>query len=248
MELDKKNVLVTGSSGDIGSQIALAFAKEGANVVIHCKVNIDKGKEVVSRIEEQGVKSMLVQGDLSDEAIVEKVFLEIQEGLGNIDVLINNAGNAVLGKLEETDISQWETSFNDNLYTAVLCSKAASTTMRDAGVGKIINISSINGLEYHNNPNAIAYSVAKAALISFTRSLAVDLAPEITVNAVAPGKIDSSFYKAFDEKKRASIQESIPLKRFITPDEIASTCLFLARNDMVTGQILVVDGGSSLIG
>jgi 3-oxoacyl-[acyl-carrier protein] reductase len=243
MKLLNKVVIITGSSSGIGRETALAFAKEGASVVISYRKNIDGAQESLALVEKVGARGFTFGGDLSDEITVKQMFAQTLKVFRRMDVLINNAGWPTPGNLETSNKQNWLTNFNDNFYPTVLCSKEAVIIMKKQGCGKIINTASILGIDYGGRAGVIAYSAAKAAVVNFTKTLAKEVAPEILVNAVAPGRTQSPYYDQFDKKTMQSFIDANPIGRMIKSDEIAQAYIFIAKNDAMTGSVVVVDGG-----
>jgi 3-oxoacyl-[acyl-carrier protein] reductase len=245
MDLKSKIVLVTGSSHNIGQAIALKFAQAGADIVVHARTNVSLGEKVRDQILTGGRKAIFVQADLSQPEQVKELFQKIKAEFGGLDILINNAGSVIERKFIDSDKPYWTKAFDDNFFGAVLCSIEAAKMMSDK-VGKIINNASMRGLDHAGREGIMAYSAAKAALISFTKTLAKDLAPNILVNAVAPGYTRTTAFDDVPEAVvKAFIEESL-VKRWLTPEEIADAFLYLAQADGVTGTVLVIDGGWNL--
>lgn len=241
MNLDSKSVIVTGSSNNIGRAIAIKFARNGANVVVHAKSNVAGGRSVCDEISQLGANAIFVQADLADEQAVRELFERSIERFGKVDVLINNAGRFEEGRFADTTRAHWNRMFEDNFYSAVNCCTEAGRVMNDGG--KIINIASIRGLERGGRPGGIAYSAAKAALISFTKTLAQELAPAIHVNAVAPGFTKTSAFDKTPPSRIEAFLETTILKRWLEPEEVADGCFYLATADGITGEVLVIDAG-----
>jgi 3-oxoacyl-[acyl-carrier protein] reductase len=246
MMFENKVVVVTGSSSGIGKSVAMAFAKEGAKVVINSKTNVEGGDAVVREIKSNGGSAIHIQADLSDPASVSSFFKKVIECYGTVDVLINNSGRTVSKKIEDSERQDWIESFDENFMSAVLCSKEVIDIMKKAGKGAIINTSSIRGLDHTGREEIMAYSAAKAALNNFTKTLAKELAPNITVNAIAPGFIRTPYMDKVSDELIDKWLSLVPIKRFIEPDEIARAYTFLASSDYITGSILVADGGFTL--
>lgn len=247
MEIKGKTVIVTGASSGIGRAIAVAFAKEGGNIVITYRKNQEGAMETQGMLESYLVKSMLFQGDLADEQTVKALFTEVVKEFKSVDILINNAGEAIVVPFLETDLKHWEANIRSNLYTVVLCSQEAIKIMQtQPDMGKIINAASINGLDHMGRPDTEAYSAAKAGVINFTKTIAKMYAPKILINAVAPGKTKTSHYDHFTQEYIDQLTKTIPLKRFCTPEEIAQVYVNIAENDSICGEVVVADGGLSL--
>lgn len=246
MVLEDKVILVTGSSKGIGKAVAMRFAENGAKVVINSRSSISEGLRVVEEIKEFGGDAIYLQADVEIPMRVKTLFSEVYRIHGRLDVLVNNAGSSISKQFLDTDQEYWLSVLNNNFISAVLCSIEAAKIMKAQGWGKIINTSSIRGLEHSGRPGLMAYSAAKAAMNSFTKNLAKELAPNITVNAIAPGIVNTSYMdRVTNELKEQWIHE-IPIGRFIQPKEIADAFLFIALSDIMTGEILVVDGGFNL--
>lgn len=246
MELQEKVVVITGSSSGIGRATAMAFGKCGAFVVVNSRQNVTGGQKVVSEIEHSGGRAIYIQADLSDPDDVKCLFEQARDHYGSIDILINNAGSSKATPFLECKKTDWLKAFDDNFFTTVLCSQVATRIMLEEGGGKILNTASIRGHSHTGREGIIAYSAAKAAVINFTRTLAKELAPKISVNAVSPGFVETPPIHGLPEEVQENFVESTLIKRFIKPDEIARAFVFLAESDAVTGTILLVDGGFTL--
>lgn len=246
MQLKNKVVMITGSSSGIGQNTAVAFAKEGSKVVVNYRNNKKGAEETLRQIKNAGSQGFIFQGDVSDENTVKRLFEKTLEVFKRVDILINNAGWPTSGYLEGTDKNHWLDNFNDNFFTTVLCSKEAVKIMKKQDSGKIINTASIMGIDYGGREGVIAYSAAKAAVINFTKTLAKQVAPNILVNAVAPGRTLTPYYDQFDKKTMQYFIDANPIGRMIKLEEITEAFLFIAKNDALTGSIIVVDGGYTL--
>ncbi|MCC7304321.1 SDR family oxidoreductase [bacterium] len=245
MELKDKIVLVTGASSGIGQAVAIRFAKEGADVIIHFRKNEEGAKETQKLVGEFGVRSSVVKADLSVEKDVQDMFKQISAEYETLDILINNAASP-------TEFVPYPSStqkdlldlFNVNIVNAMLCSKYAMEIMKAQKSGKILNTTSIKGWEHGGS--SVGYAVSKAAMNSFTRTLAKSVAPDIQVNAVAPGYVKTRVYDNQPEEKIKNWLNGTLLKRWVTLEEVAEAFIFLAKNDAMTGQILYIDGGFTL--
>jgi len=247
MRLKDKAALITGGGRGIGAATAFVFAEEGARVGI---VDIrDEGlKEVAAEAGEKGFEFKTFVGDISKKDQIERVMEEFIQEFGRIDVLVNNAGIAISRPFPEKTIEDWVKTLEVNLIGVFLCSQAAARYMVEQKSGKIINISSIRGIDHCGREGIMDYSASKAAVINLTKTMAKELAPYVNVNTVAPGHTATEMTKSLPEEiKRNMIEESY-LKRLAKPEEIAKAILFLASNDadFITGQVLLVDGGFSL--
>ena len=242
MKLKNKVVLVTGSSTGIGKATALAFAKEGAKVIINSKSDSKGGEEIVKEIKKLKTQAIYIRADVSDEEAVARMFQEIIKQFGRLDILVNNAGLASGKPFVETTKKYWLEQFDSNFFGTVLCSKEAVKIMKQNG-GKILNTASVRGLPDTGREGIMAYSTAKAAVINLTKTLAKEVAPKIMVNAVAPGFTLTRNYDNYSEDLKQSFLDSTLLKKWIAPEEIADAFVYLAKSDAITGEILVVDGG-----
>jgi 3-oxoacyl-[acyl-carrier protein] reductase len=241
-----KVVIITGSSSGIGKATAIKFAGEGAKIVVNCRSNIGGAQEVVEEIKRPGGQVIFVRADVAEPGQVKELFAETLRAFGTVDILINNAGSAVGKPFLETTKEDWIEAFDDNFFGTVLCSQQAAIIMLEKGAGKIINTASIRGIGHTGREGIMAYSAAKAAVINFTKTLAKELAPDVTVNAVAPGFVYTPNYDSMPEELKAEFISGTPIKRFLDVDEIADAFLYLASTDAVTGEVLVVDGGFTL--
>lgn len=241
MSFASKTVVVTGSSDNIGRAIALKFAAAGANVVTHAKSNVSGGERVKREAEQAGAKAIFLKADLALESDVRALFERTVAEFGGVDVLVNNAGRFEEGAFRSSTNDHWERMFKDNLFSAVNCCVEASRVM-GAG-GRIVNVASIRGLERGGRPGGIAYSAAKAAVINFTKTLSQELAPNILVNAVAPGFTKTTAFDHLPPEVINSFLDTTLLKAWVSPEEIAEAVYYLASSRSITGEILVVDAG-----
>ena len=244
MMLEGKTALVTGASRGIGKAIALRLAKEGANIAINFAGNVAAAEEVKAAIEADGGKAILVQADVSDSAAVDAMVKTVVDTFGGIDILVNNAGITRDGLLMRMKEEDWDAVLNTNLKSIFLCTKAVSKLMIKKRSGRIVNMSSVVGV--NGNAGQANYSAAKAGAIGFTKSMAKELAGRgITVNAIAPGFIQTDMTAVLPEAVKESMAKSIPLGRLGAPEDIAGTVLFLVSDcaSYITGQVINVDGG-----
>lgn len=244
MRLKNKIVLITGSSKGIGKATALLFAKEGAKVAVNYLSSEKEAFAVVDEIKKIGSEAIAIKCDVSQENNVKKMVQQIVDKFGKIDILVNNAGIVFDVPFFERTVRQWKKTLDVNLLGIFLCSKYTSQQMLKTGSGKIINISSTNGINSFS-PEAIDYDASKAGVIILTRDLAKELAPKIQVNSIAPGWVDTEMNKDLPKDFIEEETEKIYLKRFAKPEEIAKAILFLASDEAnyITGSILKVDGG-----
>ncbi len=246
MELKDMVVVVTGSSSGIGKAVALNFAKAGARVVVNSKMNVAGGQDTVDEITRARGKATYIQADLTNPESVKNLFDQVYSVYATVDILINNAGRTVGMPFLESTKEHWLEQIEVNFISTVLCSIEAARKMKKQGYGKIINTASVRGLGHTGRPGIMAYSAAKAAVINFTKTLAKELAPDVTVNAVAPGFVDTPYMNTVSAELKEQWLSNIPLKRFISTNEIADAYLYLARSDIVTGEILIADAGFTL--
>jgi len=247
MRLKDKAALITGGARGIGGTTAFLFAKEGAKVGI-----LDLREEGLRKIKDQakkkGIALRTFVGDVSKKDQIESVMQEFVQEFGRIDVLVNNAGIAISRPFLEKTVEDWKKTLEVNLIGIFVCSQAAARYMLEQKSGKIINISSIRGIDHCGREGIMDYSASKAAVISLTKTMAKELAPHINVNTVAPGHTNTEMIKSLPEEIKKNMIEGSYLKRLAKPQEIAKAILFLASNDadFITGQLLLVDGGFSL--
>lgn len=242
MKLAGKVAVITGSAANIGKATALLFAKEGAQIVVTTRNNVVGGNAVVEEVKAQGGKAIFVQADLAKPDEVADLFANAVKAFGTVDILVNNAGVTKAKPFMDSTLEDWQDQYADNVFSMMLCSQAAAKVMLEKGSGVILNTASIRGLEHGGRPTAMAYSTAKAATISFTKNLAKELAPDIRVNAVAPGFTLTPNYDQSSPMVKEFIDGTL-IKRWIQPEEIAEAFLYLATAEAITGENLVVDGG-----
>lgn len=244
MNFQNKVVLVTGSSRGIGRSIAVKFAKEGANVIINYRSNENEAKAITEIISSYNSNCMCIKADVSKEQDVKKMIDTIIEKYGHIDILVNNAGIAIDTDFKNRHVKDWQETLNTNLIGVFLTSKYAGKYMLENKYGKIINISSTNGIDTLY-PYSIDYDASKAGIINMTKNLAIQFAPYVNVNAVAPSWVNTEMNDELSKSYLKSEMEKILLKRFAEPEEIADVILFLASDKAryIDGEIIRVDGG-----
>jgi NAD(P)-dependent dehydrogenase (short-subunit alcohol dehydrogenase family) len=238
--LARQIALVTGAAKRIGRSIALRLAKEGADVAVNYATSRDEAEELVSEIQALGRRSAALRADVSRRAEVSELFAAVEKQFGRLDILVNNAGMFFEAKFEELSEEQWDQIMNANLKSQFLCAQAAAPLMRRNRRGRIVNLSSLGGILPW--PAYTHYCVSKAGVIMLTRCLARALAPEILVNSVAPGTIQFP-----DEAPDQDYIKRVPLHRTGTGEDIADAVVYFATSDFVTGQVIAVDGGRSLV-
>ena len=237
-----KTALITGASGEIGAAIAREFFAAGYAVAVHGAKNFDKAVKLAEELNTPEHPAVPVCGDLSDPAEADRVWSESTTALGHIDVLVNGAGISLIQFFDAMTPEEWNRIVAVNLSSAVYLSQCASREMIRRKSGAIVNVSSIWGVS--GAAMEVAYSTVKAGMIGMTRALALELAPSgITVNAVAPGYIDTKMNAHLSEEDKQALCEDIPLQRAGTPQEVAAAVRFMAESPYITGETLVVSGG-----
>jgi 3-oxoacyl-[acyl-carrier protein] reductase len=250
VRLKDKVALVTGSSRGVGRAIALAYAREGASVVVNYTANQTAGEEVVTAIKEMGEKAVLVKADVSKAADAEALVQKGVDEFGGIDILVNNAGLSRPAMLLKMTEDQWDQVVDIHLKGAFLCTQFAARHMKEQNKGKIINVTSVAGIV--GTVGQINYSAAKGGLLSFTKSAARELARyNVCVNVICLGIVATDMTEKIrtDEKLKEIYMNRILLKRFAEPDDISPAFVFLSsdESDYITGQLLCVDGGYGMI-
>lgn len=247
MTLKDKVAIVTGGSRGIGRSICIALAKEGANIITCYSNGADGANETVKLCEEYGVRAVAVKADVSNALDVTNLIDQAKTTFGKIDILVNNAGitkDNLMMKMTEDDFNS---VIDTNLKGAFLFIKGVSRLMLKQRFGRIINISSVVGVR--GNAGQVNYSASKAGLIGMTKSAAKELASRgITVNAVAPGFIETDMTSKLPEEVIKGMLDSIPMKCAGNGDDIANTVAFLASDNAryITGQVICVDGGMAM--
>ena len=245
--MDKKVALVTGASRGIGRQIALTLAREGAFVIINYNGSEDRAREVEETIRWEGGEAVIRRCNVSSFSETEQMAKEIVKEYGHVDILVNNAGitrDGLIMKMSEEDFDQ---VLETNLKGCFNTIRHLSRQMLKQKSGRIINIASVSGVL--GNAGQANYAASKAGVIGLTKTMARELASRgITVNAVAPGFVDSDMTAVLSDKVKEAAVQQIPKKRFGKPEEIASAVAFLAGEEAgyITGQVLAVDGGMSM--
>ena len=240
-----KTVLITGASKGIGRETAIYFAKHNYNVVINYLTNEKEALKLKAIIETNyNISSMIIKADVSNEIEVKNMLDKVIKEFKTIDVLVNNAGIAIDTTFEDKTVDNFNKTLNINLIGTFLVSKYASYYMKKQEKAAIVNVSSTNGINSYY-PYSMDYDASKAGVNLLTKNLAVELAPSIRVNAVAPGWVNTDMNKSLDKNYIKEEEEKIALGRFAEPSEIAKVIYFLASDDAsyINGSIIVVDGG-----
>jgi 3-oxoacyl-[acyl-carrier protein] reductase len=245
--LKDKVAVVTGASRGIGKAIAIKLAELGANIVVNYRSSKEAVEEVVKEIEAKGAKVLAIQGDVSKFSEAENIIKKAKEEFGRIDILVNNAGITRDGLLLRMKEEDFDSVIDVNLKGAFNCLRHVTPIMMKQRSGKIINISSVVGVT--GNAGQVNYSASKAGIIGMTKSAARELAARgITVNAIAPGFIQTDMTEVLSDKVQESIKANIPLKKLGSPEDVANLSAFLASDSAsyITGQVINVDGGMAM--
>lgn len=242
MELRDRVALVTGSGRRLGRAMARALAERGMSVAIHHHASGAGARELEAQIRQEGGRAICFAADLTDAAAARELPGRVLAELGRLDVLVNSA--AVMHRLRFDEITpdQWDATHDLNLRAVFFCTQGAAPALRAAG-GKVVNLADLSGLEPW--PGFPVHSISKAGVIMLTQVLARILAPEVTVNAIAPGAV--LVPEDYDDEERERLVRSTPLRRLGSPSDAVSALLYLLEGgDFVTGEVLVVDGGRRL--
>jgi 3-oxoacyl-[acyl-carrier protein] reductase len=247
MRFKDKTVFITGGGRGIGATTALMMLAEGANVGI-VDINEDYMKKTLEAAQSKGYDLRTFVGDITEKEQVERIIGDFVKGFGRIDILVNNAGIAISRPFFDKTVDDWIKTLKVNLIGLFLCSQVAAKYMVAQKSGKIVNISSIRGIDHCGREGIMDYSASKAGVINLTKTMAKELAPYINVNTVAPGHTLTEMTQPLPEEVKRNMIEGSYLKRMAQPEDIAKAILFLASDDanFITGQLLLVDGGFSL--
>ncbi|ADY57302.1 3-oxoacyl-(acyl-carrier-protein) reductase [Syntrophobotulus glycolicus DSM 8271] len=242
--LNGKTAVITGASRGIGKAVALKLAREGANIVINYRNSGEKANSLMTEVQALGVKAIAVQANIGVWKEAEALISRAKEEFGTVDVLVNNAGMTKDGLIMRMSEEDFDQVIEINLKGIFNCCRFAVPIMLKQRSGRIINMTSVVGLL--GNAGQVNYAAAKAGIIGLTKSLAKEAGSRgVTVNAVAPGFIDTDMTAVLAEKVKETIKESIVLKKFGTPENVADAVHFLASagGEYITGQVISVDGG-----
>jgi len=244
MDLQGKTVLVTGASGGIGRAVAIAFAQKRAHVLVHYGKNKSGAQATLDEVKAISSGS-LCQADLMDRDQIAALFADIRKTTPTIDVLVNNAGDARAGEIGDDEI--WDYEYKNIFISAVQMSREflaqPSTNLR-----KIVNVTSLYGNLQTGEPHYLQYSAFKAALANLSATLNKSSAPKVIVNAIAPGYTQTPAWDGAPPEVIAACARATSIGRFVRADEIAHAAVFIAENDALVGQVLTIDGGTSLVG
>jgi len=248
MRLKGKIAVVTGAGRGIGRATARLFAQEGAKVVINYSRSEKEATSLAEEIRKNGGEALLVKGDVSKADEVKKMVEKTIEKFGRIDILVNNAGILVPATFLDSTEEMWDKTMSINLKGTYLCCKEVAPIMLKQKRGKIVNMASVCGLAQRTALGNTPYVSSKAGVIGLTRSLAVNLGPNINVNAISPGVIETDMVTFFSPEWKNKIVEETLMKRTGKPEEIANAALFLAseESDFITGEVLTVGGGRGM--
>ena len=250
MNLKDKTALITGGGTGVGRAITLMLAQLGASVAVNYSKSQRDADTTVADAKQLGVRALAVQADVADDAQVQRMVDRVKQDLGTVDILINNAAftrftdHADLYALSQQD---WNRTFSVNVNGTFFCSRAVAPMMKARGWGRIVNISSVAA--FTGKGSSIAYAASKAAIISITKSLSRVLGPEVTVNAIAPGLIETRWiadHPQLEQMRESYLKETV-LGRVLKPEDIAEVAVSLITSmNLVTGQTIVVDAGRTL--
>jgi 3-oxoacyl-[acyl-carrier protein] reductase len=248
MDLQAKVAIVTGGGTGIGKAISKLLAAAGAHVVVNYSRSEAEAMATAKELETNHVQALPIKADVSSAVEVAALVEQTERTLGRIDVLVNSAGYTQFVAMRDVDAlseAVWDRTFAVNVKGIWLCTKAVAPAMRRASGGAIVNVTAVGGLKVSGS--SMAYAVSKAAAIHLTKCLAFALAPEIRVNAVAPGLVVTRWWDHASEEELNQMRASFPLKRAVEAEEVATAALELIRNDAITGQTLAQDAGFLLL-
>lgn len=246
MNSTNKVALITGSATGIGRSAALQLAQRGYNIVVNYSRSRTEAEETLSLVQETGVQALLVEANVSDDAAVRQMIAQTVGHFGGLDVLVNNAGTTHF--IDHTDLEAvtdqvWDDILSVNVKGLFSCCRAAMPHLKSRG-GNIVNVASVAGLA--GSGSSIPYAASKGAVITLTKSLARAFAPEVRVNAVAPGPVQTRWLADHQDMVEKAMTQT-PMQRPSTPDDIAEAIVFLADvSTLMTGQVMVIDGGRTM--
>lgn len=234
-----KTALITGGAHRVGKAITMALARAGANVAINYHSSAHAAQATAAEARALGVEALAVQADISNHQQVTAMVSEVSERLGSIDILVNSASRFEKTPFPAQDVGAWQRVTGILIHGSFYCANAVAPTMLERGEGAIVNIVDLSAWEPW--PNFAAHSVGKAGLLALTRQLALELAPTVRVNAVAPGPVLPP--PGYPQAKIDSIAQKTLLNRWGTPEDVAGAVMYLIQADYVSGEVIVVDGG-----
>jgi len=247
MDFAGKVAIVTGGGTGMGKAISAGLAAAGASVVVNYSRSADEAAATVGEIERAGGAAMAVRADVADAGQVAALIAQAVDRYGRLDAVVNNAGTTAFvpfSDLDGLDEETWDRIMAVNVKAPWLMAKAAAAAMRANDGGAIVNISSVAGIK--PGGSSLAYSVSKAAMIHLTKGLAVALAPDVRVNSVAPGFVNTRWHDNSSDERKQQIAQASPLRRNVGVEQIASVTLECLRNDNMTGQVIAIDSGTLL--
>ena len=247
MDFAGKVAIVTGGGTGMGKAISTGLAAAGASVVVNYSRSADEATATVGEIEAAGGKAAAVQADVADAGQAARLVSQAVDRYGRLDIIVNNAGTTVFvpfPDLDGIDEADWDRIMAVNVKAPWLLAKAAAKALRADGGGAIVTISSVAGIK--PGGSSLAYSVSKAAMIHLTKGLAIALAPDVRVNSIAPGFVNTRWHDNSSDERKRQIAEASPLKSHVGVESIATATLECLRNDNMTGQVIALDSGSLL--
>jgi 3-oxoacyl-[acyl-carrier protein] reductase len=247
-KLDQRIAVVTGAASGIGAGIAIAFAREGAHIVVADRASAERAQDVIAAIKEHGREALFIRTDVSDEASVRTMADQAMARFGRVDVLVNNAGIFTESLLADMPVEDWDRVVNTNLRGTFLCTRMLIGQMLDRGDGRIINIASQLG--QIGGSSVAHYCASKAGIIGLTKALAREVSTRgVLVNAIAPGPIQTPLLDSETEEWRSAKLRELPIGRFGTVDEVTPTAVLLASSDgsYYVGQTLGPNGGDVML-
>ena len=242
MNIDGKTALITGGAHRVGKAITLGLAQKGANVVINYNTSAEPANQTAAEARSNGVGSLAVQCDVSSQDQVNRMIASAVEEFGGIDILVNSASWFQKTPFPMEDFSDWFKVIDILIHGSMYCANALAPMMKAQGEGAIINI--VDRSAWHPFRGFAAHSVGKAGLLAFTRQLAIELAPEVKVNAVSPGPVLPP--PGYTDAQAERVAQGTLLKRWGTPKDVADAVLFLVESQYITGEVITVDGGEQI--
>jgi len=237
MDINGKVALITGSAKRVGREIAVELARRGAQIAVHYRSSSTEAKQVA------GERGAIFQAELTDAAAVDRMFHELTERFGGLDILINSASVFAAATADDATPEHWDAQMDVNAKAPFFLAQRSARLMRSRGAGKIINIADVAGEIVW--PAYLPYSVSKAALLAVSRGLAKAYAPQIQVNAIAPGPV--LFPENYTEEQKQAAVERTLLKRAGSAQDVVNAAVFLIENDYITGEVIHVDGGRHIL-